>query len=605
LAVPIQQIRYEFTKGLNTSTNPHQNEGLIQLDNAWLDPDDVGSVATIPGITALNSDLGDFRLNLIYGGADTAPAARPDKVTSRFRVIVGSTKAWTIKPDGTTAEINTGFDDDQPWNACILGGFMHFYSGLTGANKPWKSTLDIVTPVVSDIGLNRPDVVGPPAASSATGAGAPDPKGIVKYWVSHISGTTEGPLSAEFGEIDAGEGVSIDLSNIPLSGGKAKIYRSYRDRATPFFLAETTSASYNDKIADIELGDPPLLHGDPPGEAHVCAVYLTRVWIAGGNFLYWSDVDEPESFWNAGNYVVVGGDDGDIISALYPTSDGLYIFKENHIYKLIGLTSEDFRVINLTDSDPVSRVLGTPSQNSVTGIPGGVAFYYKNRIYTIIANQVKEISGPIRNDLSTISNSDEYRELALGYFPGNSILHFSGPISASSRPNKTYLYDLDRRQWIGTMDRGFRGFLATEDANNNLVFWGLSAESSGGVEESIVYELYNGTDYNGTAISWTVELPRVIGPGFNVMKRLLYVDIEFDPDSSGSMSVDLTVDGITASPKTVSVDQTDAGIDDLTVKRVNLGWRFKELRCKLSGSNVSRVRAVTYGIQVLGESLSR
>jgi hypothetical protein len=110
-----------------------------------------------------------------------------------------------------------------------------------------------------DIGLDRLDV----SSSTSTSAGSGAVKGTVKYWISDMSGTTEGPLSDQFGEIDAADGSTITVGNgntLPDDGNDRRLYRSFANGDQPFYLATVATGTtvYTDNTADVDLGDLPI-----------------------------------------------------------------------------------------------------------------------------------------------------------------------------------------------------------------------------------------------------------------------------------------------------------------------------------------------------------
>ena len=89
----------------------------------------------------------------------------------------------------------------------------------------------------------------------------------MKYWISEITATVEGAVSAELGSIDCGAGsnVDVDLSHASFGGSGTKyyIYRSQANEGTPYFLTNSEGGQvFSDGIPDRDLGSEPFLNGD-------------------------------------------------------------------------------------------------------------------------------------------------------------------------------------------------------------------------------------------------------------------------------------------------------------------------------------------------------
>ena len=125
---------------------------------------------------------------------------------------------------------------------------------------------------------------------------------------SSTESLAEGPLSQSFGEIDAEDGYTIDLSSVPLgTTGKVRLYRTYANGTNAYYvtsLGDGTSpggtTSYTDDLPDVYLGDPPYNHGDPPLATYQGLIpYYNRLWAIRKNtsFVDYSDLAEPDRDW--------------------------------------------------------------------------------------------------------------------------------------------------------------------------------------------------------------------------------------------------------------------------------------------------------------------
>jgi hypothetical protein len=437
----------------------------------------------------------------------------------------------------------------------------------------------------------------------------------------------EGPISVAFGEIDAKDGNDVDLSAVPLgSTGSVRLYRTYANGANPYYVTSltgtvNTTTAYTDDLPDINLGDPPFNHGDPPLATYKSPVpYSNRLWWIreATSFVDYSDLAEPESYWNnssvGGNWLEVFGDDGDVCTALAATTDGVIVFKRNHMYKIRGSSPEDFFVQQLTLSDSEVRSVGTPSTQTMVSTPSGLYFYWNKDLWEYDGQSIRRISKDIHDDLDDITESAESLHIAVGYWHAERIVLFSVPLNDVTGPTHTYMYDVSRKKFIGRMTEGFRGFSTIEDSSGNTEFWGLE----GTVNSGWVYKFDDTsaqrkfdviTDDEGsqdTDIASALTLPSFYGHSVAEQKRFLYVDLYFETSAGQGGTVDVTyeIDGHSGSTTTVNLDMVDVN-RDRNKRRINIGYIGRELRISLASNGTVQQRPLwkmygwDYGYQPL------
>lgn len=546
-----------FQRGLRPVMNElTRRAGFTKLDDAILDPESRGSLRAAAGFTKINAtalDSGDIirTLSEVRGNDGTI-----------LRLVTTGAKVYTVDADGTTAAIKTGLSSERHMGIAVLGNQALF---VNAADTPFVSTI-ASTPVVSDAGVSRPDV----SSVTATPGTGSNVRGTPVYYFAFVEGNTEGALSegVEVTEALVGE-QKVDLANVPLSAtdGKTRIYRSFKHGGQGYFLAEVSGAgggttSYVDEIADKDLGDLPFLHGDPPrSQFEDILVHFDRVFALEGNTVWWSDLGETESWWtdsDLGNFAKVFDDDGDNGTALARAADGIYVFKENHLYKLVGRKPEDFVITEMTLSGRTRRSVGAPSPNAVTGIgESGIAFYWNGGIYILAGGEVSYISLEIEPELASIRRQDEALGVALGWYGSKRQLWVSVPLADGADPDTTYIWDASSQQWISKLSRGFRDFAELETEASVDEFWGISASDTG---EGFVLQLDDGQTFAGTAISPVAELPPFTGGGPETLKEFLTVVPIFEPQASGSFDMEFIVDGKSTASRTVTVQQAEANV---------------------------------------------
>ncbi len=595
-----QEFTLTFEKGLNTVRSPLRafRRSVIALDNVWLSPDDHGAVEAMPGYTRVNPAA-------ISPSTFYAAATALETTGTRMNLIGyenGSQKRIIhLNPSGTTvgvfSEATSPAITKGDFQAAVLNDKVFI---VNGADAPVMITnIDTASPTIAKMGVARPSVTNASVALNAGGNNSV--KGVVSYYLAQMSATTEGALSVAVGPISCADGnrVDVDLSHADFSGKTYRVYRTLADGVQPFLLATVAGgAVYTDDVPDRDLTNLPFLHGDPPLAAYKSIVaYNDRLWaLDEGGMLYWSDLDNPESWWNAanGNQFPVNEDDGDVGVTLLRDLTGLIVLKKHHAYRLVGTVPTNLRPSEITIAAQGERTFGTPTPHSVVSIPGGAAVYWNRGVYILSGSSAAYISAPIEDDLAGIRNQDE-AGVFLGYFPQRRHLYVSVPLADGTTPDYTYIYDFNRQDWIGRRTVGFRGFLVTEDANGNEKFWALSAGTGG-----FVFEMESGVNADGAIIATKLKLPPFYGGNPAATKRFLYVDVHFKPDnSSGTFDMTLELDGKSADVDTYNVSQVRTSTDRERA-RVNYGLLGREVDVEVS-SNVQvdnlpwKIYGLTYG----------
>ena len=418
-------------------------------------------------------------------------------------------------------------------------------------------------------------------------------KGTVYYHLAEMTGSgdtlAESALSARDAllTIDAsinqdgqGDQILITLPDHASYNTKTfRIYRTFANRSAPRYLSEivvgAAGGSYVDNNADDDLGEEPLLNGDqPPAAITSWIVHKDRVFGLAGNVLYWSDAGSHASWYTAteGNFIEVHKDDGDVGTALARTPEGLLIFKENHIYMLLGDRPDNFR---LTDaiSTTEGHSIGTPHTQSLTTVPGGVVFYWRNGVYVLSGGTVIKISGPVESqwlDPTVLYPEDE--AVGLGYDPRFGHVYVAYNYTTTLKPESCFIFDVNAGQWIGSsQDAASKCYLydpGTSDREPR--FYGLSANGL-----TVVRRLVRDA-FADPAV--TVEKSRFapsgsfFGSNVNTVKRWLYMDFHFtDGTAADNLTITPSIDGTPLSAQTVPLPATPGP------KRVNIGQLGRRL----------------------------
>lgn len=537
-----REATYTFEDGLRSTDSPlrARRRSLETLSNAWLSPEDVGAIEAMPGFAKKNSTE-------ITGAVFHSAASARFSSGTRLRLVSyrdGSNDDFIVNVNPANGAQTTIWSHATtpaitvPDVSIVTLNDLVFGANGTDAGFKYSGS------AISAAGVTRPDVTN---ASLALNSGGEDSViGVVSYYISLMTSTTEGALSVEIGPIDAGEGsrVDVDLSHADFSGNTYRVYRTLADGVQPFLVSSQVSggATYTDDVPDSDLTNLPYLHGDPPLASLVSlAVFNQRIWgLTSDGILTWSDPKDPESWWNQGNgnYLPINEDDGDSGVGVINDQTGLYVFKTNHIYRVVGAENPEF--VSVTEFEPVTqqgRSLGAPSLNAITQAHSSIVFYWNKGVYLLRGGVVEYISRDIEDDLAVIRGQDEADGVYLGFYPKRRHLHVSVPLSSGVVPTVEYIYDLDSGRWIGRRSVGFRGYLSTFDASGDEEFWGLAASSG------FIYELDSGQTAAGSAISTEAKLPVFYGSNPASLKDLKYVRLEIAAQASGVLSIDVYADG--------------------------------------------------------------
>ncbi len=603
-SIPREMVQ-TFERGLKTVESPfgRTRRSMAGLTNVWLAPDDFGALQAMPGYTKVNSSE-------ITGATFHSTGAARHADGTRRRIVSyrdGSNNDFIVDVNPTTgaqttlASFATSPAITVPDVSIVTMNDLVFFAN--GADAGFKVN---AAGTLSASGVGRPDATTHPTdwpPTVALNAGGNNSViGIVSYYISQITGTAEGASSAAIGPIDCGTGnrVDVDLTGATdFAGNTYRVYRTLADGVQPFLASQVAgNAVYTDDVPDAELTNRPWLHGDPPLAKIVSlTVFAQRVWgITDDSILVWADPKDPESWWNTSNgqYAPVNEDDGDEGVAVVNDTSGLFVFKKDHIYRILGANDPEF--IDINEFEPVTqqgRNLGAPSENAIVGAHGSIAFYWNRGVYLMQGGAVRYISSDIEDDLAVIRGRDEEDGVYLGFHPKRRHLWVSLPLSAGVTPTHTYIYDVDLGQWAGRMDVGFRGFLSTFDANGDEQFWGCSANSG------FIYLLENGVTAAGTAISTEAKLPVFVGHNMSTLKDLQYVKLEVAAQASGTIDVDVYEGGNSTPQAYTNLSLVKSGHDrwELTLHTPEVGMaRQFQVAIKSNADQAQwKCYSVTYG----------
>jgi hypothetical protein len=608
------------------SQNPYSPKGFRKMENVWYSWEDgVPYITMVPGYTLLGSVAnGSSCRALAHISANSRGTFFYTEDDLLYK-ISGSGSFDSVDISGVTWDSSS--TNSGRMSAVGFGDQAYIFSGR-GPDGADNITFNISDPDggeneygdtgVAVIGFDRPDVSG---SSSAAGSGSGTAvKGVVKYFVSYTgtSGAEEGPLSVAFGEIDAGDGDDVDLSGIPTSGGnKRRLYRTFSDGDQPFYLATLNSsdATYTDNIADADLGDLPLKHGDPPpARAKSPVVHYGRVYVvategATRTGIYWSDPSDPSSWYttNFGNWFDIPGMGKP--KAMGRVTNGLVVFFENVTVLIEGRSPSEFNLREITAFGGDNIGIGVSEQagaeRAIAHSPGGLFFYHKDSksVYHIGGSGLRKISEAIDADLFAIESvptgSSETIPLCLQWLAHLNLLAVSSMQGDHTNQNVTWFYDPSRNAWVGKAGYGFRSIASWEKDSSSGDKWSSEysyvAYGEDGNRKKI-FQILTGTDHNGSAIVPVLGCPTFSGDDPTVEKTFHYVDILCKPVASETLKVEWFIDGATTADGSATATMT--GTNSRERHRFYINERGRELDVDITlddASGNSGVYGAIYG----------
>lgn len=182
----------------------------------------------------------------------------------------------------------------------------------------------------------------------------------------------------------------IRLANLtqPPAGSQAneiRIWRSLRVDGTPgddpfdeyYYVATVPVGTtvYEDKKTQDQLG---ALLGNrteiPPGNVFLFDIWEERAWLSDGSYVIWSEVGAPESYYFQ-NKVLVGPDDGSIVTALCAWTNRLVVGKTEALYYMLHTGPNEFSRESLSDRHGCWAPHSMRSAEGILIFFGGDAFY--------------------------------------------------------------------------------------------------------------------------------------------------------------------------------------------------------------------------------------
>ena len=237
-----------------------------------------------------------------------------------------------------------------------------------------------------------------------------------------------------------------------------------------------------------------------------------HVWILDANsVLYWSSVATTQASltWSANltsgtQWVMMNPQDGDTSTGIVRYRAQMILFKQNHIYRIMGIGN--------VDADPWYGV-GTFSKESVVETKVGLFFHHSTGFYQYnIYGIVQEISRPVIDFIRAIPSS-QYAKIAGWLEPdGDHIVWAIGtvtvaaPWGAAGSKGTTYTncelrYTISTQTWTHYVrpHQFTTSIRRWPYYNDGTTLWATAGDNAGNV-----YMVNNGVTDDGTPISYSI-----------------------------------------------------------------------------------------------------
>lgn len=484
---------------------------------------------------------------------------------------VGGSANFFLGGGSTTVTLTNSISDVTLIN--FLGTRLAFFYGNEQAR-----IFDESGPTFAQVTNDRPSVAGSrvvPSKITPTGSDLPDPdddvvRGVVQYYISIIDQATnaESAVSAPVTwDAEGGQSVKVSINTATLisdgsctTGDSVQIYRSYANRFQPYAIPEGrvavdgTTQDFEDRVADEELGELPLWHGDtPPKYVRDVVEHKGRLFaladddsLATSSELFWSDPTSYTSWWTAanGNRISVGTDDGEKGYKLWSRGDDLIIIRKNSVYKLTGSISDEFSLKRIQTG---GRVIGAETKWATVTSPKGIYMLRQGQLWLLSSND--SFTNISKKGISAWTSfiASQNTDCALGYS------HKFRTVFLRVK-DWLWMYNEDSEKWVGSvyvdpgnLDRFIN--LPPSDQNYSSDFYALNGNenllAACSADLSVAYLWGTATTPKTFNVSPTAD-PGTTPEGGNVsispilfdgrLKRFHYLDVFSSIESDNGMT---------------------------------------------------------------------
>jgi len=279
----------------------------------------------------------------------------------------------------------------------------------------------------------------------------------INYGIQLTFGVVTGHTSADYWDI-ACTAMAVTLTanqlctltSIPKSGDaqvdQRKIYRTVVNGSAYLWLAtinDNTTESFVDNIPDTALGGVMTEDHDILPDGKFAIFWDDRLWVSGDNHVYYSDIDNPESFDTDVRYVKLkGGKSGDEITGMIEYKDRLYVFQRMTVFVI------QRRLDGTYSRHLVNRDFGCVAPFSLIEAQNLLMFLSHKgwEVYNGVALYSLNCSVALRRTIATIDTS-KYDYLCSGHLRARNEVWLSIPDVTGTTSNKALVYNYVRNKF--------------------------------------------------------------------------------------------------------------------------------------------------------------
>lgn len=272
--------------------------------------------------------------------------------------------------------------------------------------------------------------------------------------------------------------------------------------------------------------------------------------------LYFSDVNEPETFDAVNGYIDINTDDNEEIIGLGVLKDNLLIFKPSAIFLLTGYGTTDFA---LTDLKDFGAGIGTLARRSIVETGNDVyfiTFYGSTPHFKSITRTVNDafIDSGILSDAITGTMDRLVKgriKQTAGRFDGRRVWY--SVCTSGTTNNEVLVLDTETGGWTRHTGINASVFNVSTISGVPNMYFGSSTANG------LSYHLNNSaTSDNTAAIDFDIKTP-MYAPQLGHKSRFKYLYLTADVESEVDIDVDYSIDGFTFDNlKTFSLENTGA-----------------------------------------------
>ena len=262
------------------------------------------------------------------------------------------------------------------------------------------------------------------------------------------------PASSEFQIAQVDE--TLYKSDFSELGGDGNGSCTSTIQSTVFFLDKVfifpgrlDSGSTKSIIYDIAAGTTTLQSGGPDN-GKFAILYKGRIWVASGNFVYYSapymnDNDGDADDWNlSNNFIKIAPDSGHDIVSLIPTQSALLACLENgDVYPIYGAYPNEFQIPQFPISDR-----GPISHRTVKRLRSETYWLSKDDVYKFNGGTISPVS-PKRElieQFKYVSTDQSIREVAVASVVEDDYIVCFRQINSSIN-NKCFVFNTVYETW--------------------------------------------------------------------------------------------------------------------------------------------------------------